>query len=55
MEKHLRSGRRRQVLENYQPPPADIYAVVPQQHQLSARVQVFVDYLVEAFGRKQQG
>lgn len=55
IEKHLRSGRLRPVLENYQTPPADIYAVVPQRHQLSARVRVFVDYLVEAFGQRQQG
>ncbi len=54
IDRYLRSGRLRQVLENYQTPPADIYAVYPQRHQLSARVRVFVDFLVEAFARSQQ-
>jgi DNA-binding transcriptional LysR family regulator len=39
------------VLENYQTPPADIYAVYPQRHQLSGRVRAFVDFLVERFGQ----
>ena len=47
--KYLRSGRLRQVLENWQTPPADIYAVYPQRHQTAARVRAFVDYVVEAF------
>lgn len=47
--RYLRSGRLRQVLENYQTPPADIYAVYPQRHQVSARVRVFVDYLGQHF------
>jgi len=47
--RYLRSGRLRQVLENYQTPPADIHAVYPQRHQVSARVRVFVDYLAQHF------
>jgi DNA-binding transcriptional LysR family regulator len=47
--RYLRSGRLRQVLENYQTPPADIHAVWPQRHQVSARVRVFVDYLAGHF------
>ncbi len=47
--RYLRSGRLRQVLENYQTPPADIHAVWPQRHQVSARVRVFVDYLADHF------
>jgi LysR family transcriptional regulator, transcriptional activator for dmlA len=43
--KYLRSGRLRQVLENYATPPADIYAVYPQRHQKSRRVTAFVDML----------
>ena len=31
--KYLRSGRLRQVLDSWQTPPADIYAVYPQRHQ----------------------
>jgi LysR family transcriptional regulator, transcriptional activator for dmlA len=48
--KYLRSGRLRQVLENYATPPADIYAVYPQRHQKSRRVTAFVDVLCAALG-----
>ena len=47
--KYLRSGRLRQVLGNYSTPPADIYAVYPQRHQLAARVRAFVDFLTLSF------
>ena len=47
--RYLRSGRLRQVLENYRTPSADIYAVYPQRHQVSARVRAFVDFLVAYF------
>ena len=40
---------RTQVLEGWQTPPADIYAVYPQRLQTAARVRAFVDYIVEAF------
>ena len=47
--KYLRSGRLRQVLENWQTPPADIHAVYPQRLQTAARVRAFVDFVVAAF------
>ena len=47
--KYLRSGRLVQLLENYQTPNADIYAVYPQRHQTAARVRAFVDFLVAKF------
>lgn len=47
--KYLRSGRLKQVLDNYQAPPADIYATYPQRHQTAARVRSFVDFLVAKF------
>ncbi len=47
--RYLRSGRLRQVLENWQPPPADIHAVYPERHQQSARVRAFVDHLAAHF------
>jgi DNA-binding transcriptional LysR family regulator len=46
---HLRAGRLEQVLPDYGLPPADIYAVYPERHHLSARVRVFVDFVVERF------
>jgi LysR family transcriptional regulator, transcriptional activator for dmlA len=50
--RYLRSGRLRQVLENWQSPPADIYAVYPARHQSTLRVRAFVDHLAEAFSRR---
>lgn len=50
--RYLRSGRLRQVLENWQAPPADIYAVYPVQHQAAARVRAFVDHLAAHFEKE---
>ena len=49
--RYLRSGRLRQVLENWQTPSADIQAVYPQRHQASARVRAFVDFLAAHFAK----
>jgi len=49
--RYLRSGRLKPVLEGWQTPPADIYAVYPQRHQVSARVRAFVDYLAAHFAK----
>lgn len=51
VEKYLRSGRLCQVLEDYQTPPADIYAVYPASHQLAARVRTFVDFVADSLQR----
>ena len=37
------------MLEDYALPQADIYAVFPERHHLSAKVRVFVDFLVAYF------
>jgi DNA-binding transcriptional LysR family regulator len=47
--RYLKSGRLRQVLDNWQTPPADIYAVYPVRHQGSARVRAFVEHLEAGF------
>jgi len=47
--RYLRSGRLVTVLDQYHTPPADIYAVYPQRHQVSARVRAFVDFLAASF------
>lgn len=49
LARYLRSGRLELVLEDYRLPPADIYAVFPERHHLSAKVRVFVDFLVHHF------
>ncbi|XAH23503.1 LysR substrate-binding domain-containing protein [Xylophilus sp. GW821-FHT01B05] len=51
--RHLKSGRLVQVLPQYRTPDADIYAVYPQRHQMSARVRAFVDFLAAALSRGQ--
>jgi DNA-binding transcriptional LysR family regulator len=51
IERYLQSGRLVQVLPGYRTPDADIYAVYPHRHQLSARIRTFVDFLVERFTR----
>ena len=47
--RYLRSGRLVEVLAAYRTPDADIYAVYPQRHQMSARVRAFVDFLARSF------
>ncbi len=51
VERYLRSGRLVQVLPQFKTPDADIYAVYPQRHQLSARIRTFVDFLSQTFKR----
>ncbi|MCX7176207.1 MAG: LysR substrate-binding domain-containing protein [Proteobacteria bacterium] len=48
--KYLRSGRLELLLEDYALPPADIFAIYPEKHNLSAKVRAFVDFLVAHFG-----
>ena len=50
--RYLRSGRLREVLENWQTPAADIHAVYPVRHQSTARVRAFVDHLAQEFARR---
>lgn len=47
IREHLEAGRLVEVLPGYRTPGADIYAVYPQRHQLSARVQTFVDFIAD--------
>jgi len=47
---YLKSGRLVMVLPQYHTPDADIYAVYPPQHQMSARVRAFVDFIAVALG-----
>lgn len=51
IERYLDSGRLVQVLPGLRTPDADIYAVYPQRHQLSARIRTFVEFLSERFER----
>jgi LysR family transcriptional activator of dmlA len=50
--KYVRSGRLELLLQDYALPPADIYAVYPERHNLSAKVGAFIDFLIERFGKQ---
>ncbi|MFV3406352.1 MULTISPECIES: LysR family transcriptional regulator [Pseudomonas] len=51
LTEHLRSGRLVEVLEDWETPPADIYAVYLERLNLSAKVAFFVEHLRGFFGR----
>jgi len=51
--KYLRSGRLVRLLEGYELPQADIYAVYPERHNLSAKVITFIDFLTAQFRQQQ--
>lgn len=53
--KYLRSGRLKQVLTEYETPPADIHAVFSERLNLSAKVACFVEYLRDYLGRHVDG
>lgn len=46
LTKYLRTGRLQVVLQDYALPPADLFAVYPDRHHLSAKVRIFIDFLV---------
>lgn len=45
----VKDGQLEILLDDYELPPADIYAVYPQKRNLPAKVRVFVDFLAERF------
>ena len=49
---YLDSGELVAVLPELETPNADIYAVYPQRHQLSARIRSFVDFLAASLSQK---
>jgi LysR family transcriptional regulator, transcriptional activator for dmlA len=44
----LRSGRLKVVLDDFELPPADIYAIYSHKHNLAAKVRVFVEFPIES-------
>jgi DNA-binding transcriptional LysR family regulator len=40
------------VLNDYSAPPLALYAVYPPTRHLSVKVRLFIDFLVERFGRE---
>jgi len=50
VEEALRTGRLVQVLEGFPPTPTPVSLLYPRNRQLSPRVRVFIDWLVDVFG-----
>ena len=50
-EDALKRGELRPVLEKFSAPPLALYAVYPPTRHLSVKVRLFIDFLVERFGR----
>lgn len=48
-EREVAEGRLKIILDSYDQPEYGVYAVYPHRQYLSAKVRVFVDYLVECF------
>jgi len=49
----IRAGRLVPLLQDFMPLPLPIYAVYPSRKHLSAKVRVFVDFLLEKMGSEQ--
>lgn len=49
----VRAGKLVPLLQDYEPAPVPIYAVYPSRKHLSAKVRLFVDFLVEVFAGAQ--
>lgn len=43
--RYLRSGRLEVLLQDYELPPADIYAVYSQKQNLAAKIRVFIEFM----------
>ncbi len=52
VQEHLESGRLQRVLERYQAPPADIFAVYQHRRHIPQRISVFVQYLAQALAKR---
>jgi LysR family transcriptional activator of dmlA len=49
MKEYIQKGSSVHVLSGYDAPDADIYAVYPQQHRSTIRVEAFVDFIGASF------
>lgn len=47
----LAAGQLKAVLRDFQAPPLTLYAVYPPSRHLSVKVRLFIDFLVDRFGR----
>ncbi len=52
LERDIAEGRLRAVLEDYNPTDTGVWAVYPHNRHLSAKVRLFINFLVERFNRQ---
>ncbi len=50
--KALKSGLLKAILKEFWAPPLTLYAIYPPTRHLSVKVRLFIDFLVERFGRE---
>jgi DNA-binding transcriptional LysR family regulator len=51
--REVRAGRLVPLLQDFEPPATPLYAVYPSRKHLSAKVRLFVDFLIERFSQAQ--
>ncbi len=51
VREYIEKGNLIHVLQGYDTPDADIYAVYPQQHRSTTRVKAFIDFLTASFDK----
>ncbi len=52
--KYLASGRLQQVLKDYRPAPADLFAYYPSRRNMPARLRAFIDFLAQELNASQR-
>jgi DNA-binding transcriptional LysR family regulator len=52
IERDLAAGRLVRVLADWPVPPVPVSVLYPRNRQLSPRVRLFIDWVVEQFARK---
>jgi len=48
----LQLGRLRTVLNDWRPPPIALSALYPRHRHLSAKIRLFIEFLIDRFGRR---
>lgn len=52
VQPHLQSGRLKAVLEDYQAPRGDIFAVYPHRRHIPQRISLFIHYLAQELAKR---
>jgi len=52
VQAHLQSGRLQAVLQDYQPPPGDIFAMYQHRRHIPQRITLFTQYLAQELAKR---